>query len=153
MKYNGFRHIGLTLKRVLTKTMNLAVDYSNMKDMAKKSAIENNLRKRRLAKKFSGRRRRLLDIADDGSRPMEERFEARLRLAAMVLMLLVFFIVGQLNFLAPYKPLIVHQYLPVIGGALAILFVNLFALFYLVARGLFLKETGPAVRKPSGAKE
>jgi hypothetical protein len=63
-------------------------------------------------------------------------------LAAMVLMLLAFFIVGQLNFLAPYKPLIVHQYLPVIGGALAILFVNLFALFYLVARGLFLKETG-----------
>ena len=51
--------------------------------MAKKSAIENNLRKQRLAKKFSGRRRRLLDIANDESRPMEERFEARLRLAAL----------------------------------------------------------------------
>jgi small subunit ribosomal protein S14 len=51
--------------------------------MAKKSAIENNLRKQRLVKKFAGRRRRLLDIANDESRPMEERFEARLRLAAL----------------------------------------------------------------------
>jgi small subunit ribosomal protein S14 len=51
--------------------------------MAKKSAIENNLRKQRLAKKFAGRRQRLLEIANDESRPMEERFEARLRLAAL----------------------------------------------------------------------
>jgi small subunit ribosomal protein S14 len=51
--------------------------------MAKKSAIENNLRKQRLAKKFAGRRQRLLDIANDDSRPMEERFEARLRLAEL----------------------------------------------------------------------
>ena len=51
--------------------------------MAKKSAIENNRRKQRLTKKFAGRRRRLLDIANDKSRPMEERFEARLKLAAL----------------------------------------------------------------------
>jgi small subunit ribosomal protein S14 len=51
--------------------------------MAKKSAIENNLRKQRLAKKFAGRRQRLLEIANAESRPMEERFEARLRLAAL----------------------------------------------------------------------
>ena len=51
--------------------------------MAKKSAIENNLRKQRLAKKFAGRRRRLLDVANDDARPMEERFEARLRLAEL----------------------------------------------------------------------
>jgi small subunit ribosomal protein S14 len=51
--------------------------------MAKKSAIENNRRKQRLAKKFAGRRQRLLEIANDESRPMEERFEARLRLAAL----------------------------------------------------------------------
>ncbi len=51
--------------------------------MAKKSAIENNLRKQRLAKKFAARRKRLLDVANDDSRPMEERFEARLRLAAL----------------------------------------------------------------------
>ena len=51
--------------------------------MAKKSAIENNLRKQRLAKKFAGRRKRLLDVANDDSRPMEERFEARLKLAEL----------------------------------------------------------------------
>jgi small subunit ribosomal protein S14 len=51
--------------------------------MAKKSAIENNLRKQRLAKKFTVRRRRLLEIANDDARPMEERFEARLKLAAL----------------------------------------------------------------------
>jgi small subunit ribosomal protein S14 len=51
--------------------------------MAKKSAIENNLRKQRLAKKYAARRKRLLDIANDQARQMEERFEARLRLAAL----------------------------------------------------------------------
>jgi len=51
--------------------------------MAKKSAIENNLRKRRLAKKYAGRRKRLLEVANDQARPMEERFEARIRLAAL----------------------------------------------------------------------
>ncbi|MGO9423199.1 30S ribosomal protein S14 [Roseiarcus sp.] len=51
--------------------------------MAKKSAIENNLRKQRLAKKFAGRRQRLLDVANDEARPMEERFEARLKLAEL----------------------------------------------------------------------
>jgi hypothetical protein len=63
-------------------------------------------------------------------------------LAAMVLLLLAFFVASQLSFLAPYKTLIVGQYLPVIVGALAITFLNLFAVFYLIARGLFLKETG-----------
>ena len=51
--------------------------------MAKKSAIENNLRKQRLVKKFAGRRQRLLDIANDDGRQMEERFEARLKLAEL----------------------------------------------------------------------
>jgi small subunit ribosomal protein S14 len=51
--------------------------------MAKKSAIENNLRKQGLVKKFAARRKRLLDIANDDALPMEERFEARLKLAAL----------------------------------------------------------------------
>ena len=51
--------------------------------MAKKSAIENNLRKQRMAKKFAGRRARLLAIANDDNLAMEERFEARLKLAAL----------------------------------------------------------------------
>ena len=63
-------------------------------------------------------------------------------LAAMVLLLLGFSVLGPLQFLAPYKRLIAAQYLWVILGALVIVFLNLFALFYLMARGLFLKETG-----------
>ena len=49
--------------------------------MAKKSAIEKNTHRRELAKKFAGRRERLLAIANDESKSMEERFEARLKLA------------------------------------------------------------------------
>ena len=51
--------------------------------MAKKSAIENNLRKQRLVKKFAARRARLLDIANSEANSMEERFEARLKLAEL----------------------------------------------------------------------
>jgi len=51
--------------------------------MAKKSAIENNLRKMRMSKKFSARRRRLLEIANNDKLAMEERFEARIKLAAL----------------------------------------------------------------------
>jgi len=51
--------------------------------MAKKSAIENNQRKMRMAKKYSGRRKRLLDIANNDKLAMEERFEARIKLAAL----------------------------------------------------------------------
>ena len=51
--------------------------------MAKKSAIENNKRKARLVKKFSGRRERLLEIANNDTLSMEERFEARLKLAEL----------------------------------------------------------------------
>ena len=49
--------------------------------MAKKSSIEKNSRRRRLAKKYSGRRSRLKAIAQDKSAPMEERFAATLKLA------------------------------------------------------------------------
>jgi small subunit ribosomal protein S14 len=51
--------------------------------MAKKSAIENNMRKMLLVKKFAARRKRLLDVANNDANPMEERFEARLRLAEL----------------------------------------------------------------------
>jgi small subunit ribosomal protein S14 len=46
--------------------------------MAKKSSIEKNNRRRKLVKKFSGRRSRLKAIASDKTRPMEERFAASL---------------------------------------------------------------------------
>jgi len=49
--------------------------------MAKKSAIERNLKRRRLADKFEARRSRLKAIAKDESYPAEERFAARLKLS------------------------------------------------------------------------
>jgi small subunit ribosomal protein S14 len=51
--------------------------------MAKKSSVENNKRRARLVKKFSGRRDRLKAIANDEKLSMEERFEARLKLAEL----------------------------------------------------------------------
>ena len=48
--------------------------------MAKKSAIENNKRKMALVKRYAARRKRLKGIANNNALPMEERFEARLRL-------------------------------------------------------------------------
>src|SRR5215467_6377823 len=51
--------------------------------MAKKSSIEKNNRRRRMAKKFSGRRARLKEIAMDKTKPIEERFAASLKLAEM----------------------------------------------------------------------
>ena len=51
--------------------------------MAKKSSIEKNSRRRRLSKKYSGRRSRLKAIARDKSKPMEERFAAALKLAEL----------------------------------------------------------------------
>lgn len=51
--------------------------------MAKKSAINNNKRREKLARQFAGRRARLKAIANDETKPMEERFEARLKLAAL----------------------------------------------------------------------
>jgi len=51
--------------------------------MAKKSSVENNNRRKRLVKKFSGKRARLLAIANDESQSMDERFLARLKLAEL----------------------------------------------------------------------
>ncbi len=49
--------------------------------MAKTSAVERNKKRARLAKKWAGRRERLKAVANDESRPLEERFLARLKLA------------------------------------------------------------------------
>jgi small subunit ribosomal protein S14 len=51
--------------------------------MAKKSAIEKNERRRKLAKKYAGRRARLKAIARNKSLPMEDRFAATLKLAEL----------------------------------------------------------------------
>ena len=51
--------------------------------MAKKSSIEKNKKRERLAKQYAAKRARLKAIADDDSLPMEERFTARLKLAEL----------------------------------------------------------------------
>ena len=51
--------------------------------MAKKSSIEKNNRRAKLAKQVAGRRARLKAIARDRSGEPEERFEAQLKLAEL----------------------------------------------------------------------
>jgi small subunit ribosomal protein S14 len=51
--------------------------------MAKTSSIEKNNRRRRMAKKFAGKRARLKAVAYDKKLPLEERFEAQLKLAQL----------------------------------------------------------------------
>jgi small subunit ribosomal protein S14 len=51
--------------------------------MAKKSSIENNKRRAKLAKAFAGRRARLKAAAVNEALSAEERFEARLKLAQL----------------------------------------------------------------------
>ena len=49
--------------------------------MAKKAMIEREKKRERLVKRFAAKRAELKEIAKDESRPMEERFKARLKLA------------------------------------------------------------------------
>ncbi len=51
--------------------------------MAKKSSVEKNKRRAKMAKTFSGRRERLKTIVNDKTRPLEERFQATLKLAEL----------------------------------------------------------------------
>ncbi len=51
--------------------------------MAKTSSVEKNNRRRKLTKKFAGKRARLKAIAYDKELPLEERFEAQLKLAQL----------------------------------------------------------------------
>lgn len=51
--------------------------------MAKKSAIEKNEKRRRLVAKYAARRAKLKALAMDEDLPLEERFQARLKLAEL----------------------------------------------------------------------
>ena len=63
-------------------------------------------------------------------------------LAALVLLLAVFCVGGETTFLAPYKRLLIRDHGVQIGLFILVAFVNLFALFYGLARLVFLKDTG-----------
>jgi small subunit ribosomal protein S14 len=51
--------------------------------MAKTSSVEKNNRRRKMTKQFSGKRERLKAIIADKEKPLEERFEATLKLAQL----------------------------------------------------------------------
>ncbi|WP_430911881.1 30S ribosomal protein S14 [Methylobacterium sp. sgz302541] len=51
--------------------------------MAKKSSVENNNRRKALVKRFAEKRKALLAVANNEALEMEERFEARLKLAEL----------------------------------------------------------------------
>jgi len=51
--------------------------------MAKKSAVNRNDRVKKLVKQHASKRQQLKDIANNESLPLEDRFDARLRLAQM----------------------------------------------------------------------
>ena len=51
--------------------------------MAKKSAVNRNQRVKKLVKRYASKRQLLKDIANDESLPLEERFDARLKLAQL----------------------------------------------------------------------
>ena len=51
--------------------------------MAKKSAVNRNLRVRALVKQYAAKRTELKGIANNESLPLEERFDARLKLAQL----------------------------------------------------------------------
>jgi hypothetical protein len=62
--------------------------------------------------------------------------------AAVVALAILFFLADRLRFLAPYRFLILQQYVPAILVSVTVLFVNLTAAFFALSRRFFLKDTG-----------
>ena len=60
----------------------------------------------------------------------------------VLIFVLGFLAMDQLAFLTPYRRALLDHYLWHIAGAAAVLFANLFALFYLLGRRIFLRDTG-----------
>ena len=63
-------------------------------------------------------------------------------LAAITTFLAVAWLAGELSFLAPYKAGIFRHHGLTIGLAIVVLFLNLCAAYYGIARWLFLRDTG-----------
>lgn len=60
----------------------------------------------------------------------------------IVFLAVVFFLMGQLRFLTPWRGLIVRDYWPVIALYSGLLFVNLFGLVIWIQRKFLLKDAG-----------
>ena len=62
--------------------------------------------------------------------------------AAAFILGLLFFLADRLRFLVPYRSLLIHHYGPAILIFTAVLFINLTAVFFVLGRKFFLKDTG-----------
>ena len=62
--------------------------------------------------------------------------------SSLLCLALMMYALSELTFLAPYRGVILHAYGRQIALFCGMLFVNLFALVYLLNRSLFLKDTG-----------
>ena len=63
-------------------------------------------------------------------------------LAALTVFLLTGWLAGELRFLTPYRTALFQLYGTVIVAAVLVVFLNLCALYYGIARRLFLRDTG-----------
>jgi hypothetical protein len=53
-----------------------------------------------------------------------------------------FFLLQECNFLIPYRTLLLEKYARTIATFAGLLFLNLFALMYILVRKIYLKDTG-----------
>jgi len=65
-----------------------------------------------------------------------------LLLTTVILMGLAFFLMGECQFLIPFRGLVFKKYGGMIALYAAALFINVFAALYAIGRKLFLKDTG-----------
>jgi hypothetical protein len=63
-------------------------------------------------------------------------------LALLTVFLLVGWVAGEVQFLAPYKRLLFHEHGLLIAIGVLLVFVHLCALYYGVARWLFVRDAG-----------
>jgi len=63
-------------------------------------------------------------------------------LAGVTVFLLLAWLAGELSFLAPYKATLFRRHGSFMGGVALVLFFNLCAVYYHVARWLFLRDAG-----------
>jgi hypothetical protein len=63
-------------------------------------------------------------------------------LAGLTVLMVAAWLAGELAFLAPYKVALFKQHGWFLGGVALVLFFNLCAFYYTVARWLFLRDSG-----------
>lgn len=68
------------------------------------------------------------------------------QIAALLLFALTLWVLGELRFLAPYRSVLIHQYLVDVLIFLAVLYANVVALLYGIARAIGLGHTGRRLR-------